>query len=113
MSDISIAQSIQMHHINEVAAKLNIPSEELEHYGKYKAKLPLHLIREESIKKSNLILVTALTPTPARSHKRYYHSLKDSCSKTVLLFLAPSTALLKEGLYDVLNIYNIQYPLNV
>ena len=45
MSDISIAQSIQMHHINEVAAKLNIPSEELEHYGKYKAKLPLHLIQ--------------------------------------------------------------------
>lgn len=69
MSDISIAQSIQMHHINEVAAKLNIPSEELEHYGKYKAKLPLHLIREESIKKSNLILVTALTPTPAGEGK--------------------------------------------
>jgi formate--tetrahydrofolate ligase len=69
MSDISIAQSIQMQHINEVAAKLNIPNEELEHYGKYKAKLPLHLINEESIKKSNLILVTALTPTPAGEGK--------------------------------------------
>ena len=51
MSDISIAQSIQMQHINEVAAKLNIPNEELEHYGKYKAKLPLNLIREASIEK--------------------------------------------------------------
>ena len=69
MSDISIAQSIQMQHINEVAAKLNIPSEELEHYGKFKAKLPLHLIDEESIEKSNLILVTALTPTPAGEGK--------------------------------------------
>ncbi|MDG1046199.1 MAG: formate--tetrahydrofolate ligase [Bacteroidia bacterium] len=69
MSDISIAQSIQMQHINEVAAKLNIPNEELEHYGKYKAKLPLHLIREASIEKSNLILVTALTPTPAGEGK--------------------------------------------
>jgi formate--tetrahydrofolate ligase len=69
MSDISIAQSIQMQHINEVAAKLNIPSEELEHYGKFKAKLPLHLIHEESIEKSNLILVTALTPTPAGEGK--------------------------------------------
>jgi formate--tetrahydrofolate ligase len=58
-----------MQHINEVAAKLNIPNEELEHYGKYKAKLPLHLINEESIKKSNLILVTALTPTPAGEGK--------------------------------------------
>ena len=69
MSDISIAQSIQMQHINDVAAKLNIPSEELEHYGKFKAKLPLHLIHEESIEKSNLILVTALTPTPAGEGK--------------------------------------------
>ena len=58
-----------MQHINEVAAKLNIPSEELEHYGKFKAKLPLHLIDEESIEKSNLILVTALTPTPAGEGK--------------------------------------------
>ena len=69
MSDISIAQSIPMQHINDVAAKLHINIEDLEHYGKYKAKLPLSLIQEKNIEKSNLILVTALTPTPAGEGK--------------------------------------------
>ncbi|MBL6730125.1 MAG: formate--tetrahydrofolate ligase [Bacteroidia bacterium] len=69
MSDISIAQSVQLQHINDVAKKLNISSDELEHYGKFKAKLPLKLINESAIEKSNLILVTALTPTPAGEGK--------------------------------------------
>jgi len=69
MSDISIDQSIPMQHINDVAAKLHINIEDLEHYGKYKAKLPLSLIQEKNIEKSNLILVTALTPTPAGEGK--------------------------------------------
>ena len=69
MSDISIAQSVQLQHINDVAKKLNISSDDLEHYGKFKAKLPLKLINESAIEKSNLILVTALTPTPTGEGK--------------------------------------------
>lgn len=68
-SDIEIAQAAQLKHINEVAKKLNINSDDLEHYGKYKAKLPLSFINEENIAKNNLILVTAITPTPAGEGK--------------------------------------------
>jgi len=68
-SDLQIAQECKMRHINEIANKLNIPHEELEHYGKYKAKLPLHLINEERIQKAKLILVSAITPTPAGEGK--------------------------------------------
>ena len=69
MTDLDIAQQVQMQHINSIAAKLNIAQDDLEQYGKYKAKLPLNLIDEEKIVKSNLILVTALTPTPAGEGK--------------------------------------------
>jgi formate--tetrahydrofolate ligase len=68
-SDLEIAQSCKMQHINDIAAKLNIAVDELEHYGKYKAKLPLSLIKEEAIKKNKLILVSAITPTPAGEGK--------------------------------------------
>lgn len=69
LSDIEIAQQKQLVHIREIASKLNIPEDDLEMYGKYKAKLPLHLIDEEKVKQNNLILVTALTPTPAGEGK--------------------------------------------
>ncbi|MDA9110726.1 formate--tetrahydrofolate ligase [Bacteroidia bacterium] len=69
MTDLDIAQQVQMQHINSIAAKLNIAQDDLEQYGKYKAKLPLNLIDEKKIVKSNLILVTALTPTPAGEGK--------------------------------------------
>lgn len=69
MTDIEIAQSVSMKHINEIAQKLAIHPDYLEHYGKYKAKLPLELIDEKKIDKSNLILVTAITPTPAGEGK--------------------------------------------
>ncbi len=69
LSDIEIAQQTQMQHIKEVAAKINIDEEDLILYGKYKAKLPLDLIDEEKIKNNNLVLVTALTPTPAGEGK--------------------------------------------
>ncbi|MGB1038159.1 MAG: formate--tetrahydrofolate ligase [Bacteroidia bacterium] len=69
MTDLDIAQKVEMQHINNIAAKLNIDQDNLEHYGKFKAKLPLTLINEENISKSNLILVTALTPTPAGEGK--------------------------------------------
>lgn len=68
-SDIEIAQKAQMKHITAVSSYLNINEDEIEMYGKYKAKLPLHLINQEKINNSNLILVTALTPTPAGEGK--------------------------------------------
>ncbi len=67
-SDIEIAQAANLSHINQIASKLNIPVEELEHYGKYKAKLPLSLI-ENKPQKGHLILVTAISPTPAGEGK--------------------------------------------
>ena len=69
MTDIEIAQSITPTHIKIIAKKINVDEDNLELYGKYKAKLPLHLINEEKIKSSKLILVTALTPTPAGEGK--------------------------------------------
>jgi formate--tetrahydrofolate ligase len=68
-SDIEIAQSVKMKPIVEIAEKLGIPQDELELYGKYKAKIPLRFIDEEKVKKSKLILVTAITPTPAGEGK--------------------------------------------
>jgi len=68
-SDIEIAQAKTLVHIKEIAAKLNIDEDIMEMYGKYKAKLPLSLIDEEKIKQNNLVLVTALTPTPAGEGK--------------------------------------------
>lgn len=69
VSDIEIAQQKQLVHIRDIAAKLNIPEDDLEMYGKHKAKLPLRLIDEEKVKQNNLVLVTALTPTPAGEGK--------------------------------------------
>ncbi len=68
-SDIEIAQAKTLVHIREIAAKLNISEDTMEMYGKYKAKLPLSLIDEDKIKQNNLVLVTALTPTPAGEGK--------------------------------------------
>ncbi|MDX2362553.1 MAG: formate--tetrahydrofolate ligase [Crocinitomicaceae bacterium] len=68
-SDIEIAQAAIMQHINSIASKLAIDEDDLELYGKYKAKLPLTLIDENKIKKNHLVLVTAMTPTPAGEGK--------------------------------------------
>ena len=68
-SDIEIAQAKKLVHIKEISAKLNVEEDVIEMYGKYKAKLPLDLIDEHKIKKNNLVLVTALTPTPAGEGK--------------------------------------------
>ncbi len=67
--DLKIAQAAKLKHINEIAEKLGVGEDKLEHYGKYKAKMPLNLIDEKKIKKNNLILVTAMTPTPAGEGK--------------------------------------------
>ncbi len=68
-SDIEIAQTAKLKPIKEIAKKLGIDEDDLELYGKYKAKIPLNLIDEEKIKNSKLILVTAMTPTPAGEGK--------------------------------------------
>jgi formate--tetrahydrofolate ligase len=68
-SDLQIAQECEMRHIRDVARKLNIDEDDLEMYGKFKAKLPIQLIDEEKVQLSNLILVTAITPTPAGEGK--------------------------------------------
>ena len=69
LSDIEIAQANSMEHIRDIASKLHITEDDLEMYGKYKAKLPIELIDEAKVAESNLILVTALTPTPAGEGK--------------------------------------------
>ena len=69
-SDIEIAQEAKMLHIREVADKLGITEDDLEYYGKYKAKLTEEYLRKvEGNKKGKLILVTAINPTPAGEGK--------------------------------------------
>ncbi len=64
-SDIEIARSVAMERIEKVAVKAGINPDDLDHYGKYIAKLPVSLIDEEKVKNSKLILVTAITATKA------------------------------------------------
>ncbi len=68
-SDLEIAQNAPILHIKDIAAKINISNDDLQYYGKHKAKLPLELIDEEKVKRSKLILVTAINPTPAGEGK--------------------------------------------
>ncbi len=68
-SDIEIAQANVMEPIGDIASKIGVDEESIEWYGKYKAKLPLNLVNESKIQQNNLILVTALTPTPAGEGK--------------------------------------------
>lgn len=64
-SDIEIARSIELTKIKQVARDYDIPVDEISNYGRYIAKVPETLIDEEKVKQSNLILVTAITPTKA------------------------------------------------
>lgn len=64
-SDIEIARECKLSPIEDIAKYIQIPVDELELYGKYIAKVPNHLIDEQKVAKSNLILVTAITPTKA------------------------------------------------
>ena len=57
--DIEIAQEAQIRPIVEIAAKLGIPQNELETYGRFKAKIPLHFIDEEKIKKGKWFKFTS------------------------------------------------------
>ncbi len=70
LSDIEIAQRAQMKHIREVGAQLGIDADDLEYYGKYKAKLGTDVQKKFSdAKNGKLILVTAINPTPAGEGK--------------------------------------------
>jgi len=69
MKDLEIAKRHNLKPIQEIAQKLGVDPAEIEMYGKYKAKLPLHLIDEKKLERSNLILVTAISPTPAGEGK--------------------------------------------
>lgn len=80
-SDIEIAQSAKLENIDQVAAKLDIPADKLEHYGKYKAKINIHE-DEFSEDSGKLILVTSINPTPAGEGKTTVSiGLADALSK--------------------------------
>ena len=69
MTDLEIANKSKLKPIQEIAQKLGIVADDLEMYGKYKAKLPLNIIDESKIDQSNLILVSAISPTPGGEGK--------------------------------------------
>lgn len=69
MTDLEIANKSKLKPIQEIAQKLGIVADDLEMYGKYKAKLPLNIIDETKIDQSNLILVSAISPTPGGEGK--------------------------------------------
>ena len=69
MNDLEIARSIELKHIGIIAERLGLASDDIEMYGKHKAKIPLSHINAERANKSNLILVSAISPTPAGEGK--------------------------------------------
>lgn len=68
-TDIEIAQSVEMKPITEIAKKAGVEDKYLEQYGKYKAKVDLSLLSESKRENGKLVLVTAITPTPAGEGK--------------------------------------------
>ncbi|MBR5773165.1 MAG: formate--tetrahydrofolate ligase [Clostridia bacterium] len=69
LSDIEIAQACKMKHITEIAETAHVDEKYIEQYGRYKAKVDPALIKETDKKDGKLILVTAITPTPAGEGK--------------------------------------------
>ena len=69
LTDIEIAQQCKMKHIKEIAEKAGIEEKYLEQYGNYKAKIDLGIMKDETRKDGKLVLVTAITPTPAGEGK--------------------------------------------
>ena len=94
-SDLEIAQKAQLKPIAEIAKKLGIDPEVIEPYGRTKAKLPLNLIDEARVAKSKLILVTAVSPTPAGEGKTttsigLHEGLSKLGKKSVVVLREPS-----------------------
>lgn len=69
LSDIEIAQQCEMKPITEIAKKAHLDEKYIEQYGKYKAKVDLSLLKDTERKDGKLVLVTAITPTPAGEGK--------------------------------------------
>jgi len=69
LSDIEIAQACEMKPIGEIAKKAHVDEKYIEQYGRYKAKIDLSLLEETDRENGKLILVTAITPTPAGEGK--------------------------------------------
>ncbi|MDO5686921.1 MAG: formate--tetrahydrofolate ligase [Neisseria sp.] len=96
LSDIEIAQACTLQPIDDIAARLDLPPAALEHYGRYKAKLNPHALPSANDKKrGKLILVTAMSPTPAGEGKTMVAvGLADALSllgqKTVVALREPS-----------------------
>ena len=93
--DIEIAQKATLHDIGAIAAQLGVDETHLERYGHHKAKLPLTLIDPEKASHSNLILVTAISPTPAGEGKTTVsiglaQGLKKIGKKAVVVLREPS-----------------------
>ncbi|GAA4301086.1 formate--tetrahydrofolate ligase [Aestuariibaculum suncheonense] len=69
MTDLDIAKTVTLKHITQIAEKFGINPNDIEMYGKYKAKIPLKYIDKQKASNSNLILVSAISPTPAGEGK--------------------------------------------
>lgn len=94
-TDIEIAQSYKMKPITEIAAKICIPEDYLEAYGKYKAKIDTAFLKNETRKDGKLVLVTAINPTPAGEGKTtttigLADALNSMRKKTVVALREPS-----------------------
>lgn len=68
-TDMEIARAYNMKPVGEIAAKVGIPQDRLEPYGKYKAKIDVSYLNADGVKDGKLILVTAINPTPAGEGK--------------------------------------------
>lgn len=68
-SDLEIAQEATMRPITEIAAQLGLPADDIIQYGRYKAKIPLKYVNQGCEKKGRLVLVSAISPTPAGEGK--------------------------------------------
>lgn len=69
MTDLEIANKVQLKHISSIIDKLDLNIDDIDMYGRFKGKIPLSYIDHEKIKQNNLILVTAISPTPAGEGK--------------------------------------------
>ncbi len=69
MNDLDIARKVKLQHISKIAEKFGISDDDIEMYGKYKAKIPISFIDKKKAANSNLILVSAISPTPAGEGK--------------------------------------------
>ena len=96
MGDVEIARNTKLEKIQNIASSIGIPEDDLELYGKYKAKINLNIIQKLKNKKDGkLILVTAINPTPLGEGKTTMaiglaDGLKEIGEKPILALREPS-----------------------